>query len=90
MIVEGLLDLLYGLLDLLLRPIDIPDLPQGVEDVMQTAGSYITQGLGVVAAFTHLSYLTGLFAVVIVIEVAMLLYKFVRWVLQKIPMAAVE
>lgn len=90
MIVSALLSLIKGLLSLLLKPIDIPELPSEVQSVFARALGYLSDGLGIFAAFTHYSYLMTLFGIVLVIQAAMLVYKFVRWVLKKIPMAGID
>lgn len=90
MIVSGLLTLIKGFLSLLLNPISIPMLPDGVETTIDQGLDYISDGLGIFAAFTHYSYLLSLFMIVLVIEAAMLVYKFVRWLLQKIPMLGIK
>lgn len=90
MILEALMSLLVDFLDLLLTPIHISSLPPGVDDIMETGLGYIQAGLGIIASFCHLSYILTLFGIVIIIDVAMVVYKFVRWILQKIPMASVE
>lgn len=90
MIIEGLLGLVSSLLSLLLYPIHIPPLPDSVASILSQASVYLGDGLGIFAAFTHFSFLMSLFAIVVVIDAAMMVYKFVRWVLQKIPMASIE
>lgn len=90
MIIEALMTLIVKFLGLILSPIDIPSLPEGVASVIQSAASYLHDGLAVFAAFVHLPYLLSLFGIVIIIEAGMLIYKFVRWLLQKIPMASIE
>lgn len=90
MIIEGLLNILSWLLGLLLAPIDIPDLPQGVHTAIAWAMDHLLAGLGIFAAFTHFSFLMTLFGIVVVIESAMLLYKFIMWILKKIPVAGIE
>lgn len=90
MIIEGLLTLFQRIIGLLLTPINIPSLPEGVQTVMQSVGTYITQGLGLIGAFVHLPFLLSLFAIVVIIDAAMLIYKFIVWVLRKIPMAGME
>lgn len=90
MIIEGLLTLIHWLLDLLLTPIDIPDLPEGVASALSSVYQFLADGLGIFAAFTHYRFIFSLFAIVIIIDVAMLLWKFVRWVLQKIPMGGIN
>lgn len=90
MIVEGLLHLIYWLLSLLLAPITIESLPEGVSDAVSWATTYISQGLSILAAFTHLGYLLTLFSFVIIIDISMILYKFIRWLLRKIPMVEID
>ena len=90
MLIEGLLSLIGWLLGLLLTPIDIPDLPPEVHAAIQWAMSKLVDGLGIFAAFTHFSFIMALFAIVVIIEAAFLIYKFVLWVIKKIPMASIE
>lgn len=90
MIVKGLLDLLYGIFDVLTLPISIPGIPDGVKEIIATALDYITSGVGILAQFFDMNYLLGLFSIVIIIEGAVLVYKFVMWVLKKIPMLGIE
>ena len=90
MIIEGLLSVIKKLLILLLSPIDIPSLPQGVHEVISKGMNYIIDGLGIFAAFTHYQFIMSLAAIVIVIESAFLIYKFVLWLLRKVPAASIE
>lgn len=90
MIIEGLLSLIRSLLTALLSPIDIPDLPSNVQTLISRAVGYCVDGLGIFAAFTHFDFIMSLVAIVLIIEAAMLLYKFIRWILKKIPMANIE
>lgn len=90
MILEGLLSVIQKLLETLLQPIHIPDLPDSVSTVIQKAMNYLLDGLGIFAAFTHYQFIMALLGIVIVIEAAFLLYKFVMWILKKIPAAAIE
>lgn len=90
MIIEGLLSVVQKLLTLLLSPIDIPSLPSNVQSIITQAMGYIIDGLGILAAFTHYQFIMALIAIVLVIEAAFLIYKFVLWILRKIPAAAIE
>ena len=90
MILEGLLSVIQTLLEALLAPIHIPDLPATVENVISQAMTYLLDGLGIFAAFTHYQFLMALLAIVVIIEAAMLVYKFVLWILKKIPVAGIE
>lgn len=90
MILEGLLSVIQKLLEALLSPIHIPDLSSSVQNVITQAMTYLLDGLGIFAAFTHYNFLMSLLAIVIIIEAAMLVYKFVLWILKKIPAAGIE
>lgn len=90
MIIEGLLSVIKKLLTLLLSPIDIPSLPSGVQEVISKGMNYIIDGLGIFASFTHYQFIMALISIVLVIESAFLLYKFVLWLLRKVPAAAIE
>lgn len=90
MIIEALLTLIHWLLGLLMIPIDIPDLPQGVSLALSRMYTYLADGLGIFAAFTHYQFIMSLFAIVVVIDAAMLVWKFIRWVIQKIPMGGMS
>lgn len=87
MIVNALLRLVYWLLSLLMSPLHIPSLPSGVSSVLASGLTYLLDGVAIFAAFTHYQYLMGLFSAVLVIQAAFLLYKFIRWLLQKLPVS---
>ena len=90
MIVEALLTLVKGLLLLLLAPFHIPALPENVASVLATVSDYLSSGLGILATFTHLHFLLVLFWIAFGIEAAFLVYKFVIWIIRKIPAASIE
>lgn len=90
MIIESLMNLLSWLLNLLLTSIDIPDLPNSVATVIAQGVQYMGMGLGIFAAFTHYQFIMALLAITIIIDAAMLVYKFVVWLIRKIPMAGME
>lgn len=87
MIVEALLNLVHWLLSLLLTPLHIPELPSGVAAVLSSGLTYLLDGVAIFAALTHYQYILALFSAVLVIQAAMLLYKFIRWLLQKLPVS---
>lgn len=90
MILEGLLAIVQKLLETLLSPINIPDLPSDVSAVITKAMTYLLDGLGIFAAYTHYQFLMALLAIVIIIDAAMLVYKFVLWILRKIPAVGID
>lgn len=90
MIIKALLDLIYMVFSVLTLPIDIPNLPSAVGGYVSSALEYIGTGIGILSNYTHLSYLLTLFGVVVAIDVGLNLYKFVMFVVKKIPMLGVQ
>lgn len=90
MLVESLLNLLYSVFSLLTTPISIPQLPETVTESMNTFFDYVQAGVGILAAYTHIGYLLVLFGIIIAVDIGILLYKFVMWVIKKIPFLGIE
>lgn len=90
MIIELLLSMLFGIFKVLTSPINIPDLPADVEGYISTMFEYITAGAGILANYTPLSYLLGLFGAILAVDIGINLYHFVMWILRKIPMLGIE
>lgn len=86
MLIKAILDVVYAIFSVLTAPINIPAMPDSVSTIMADALEYIRVGLQIVASYTHLSYLLVLFGIVVAVDVGILVYKFVMWVLRKIPM----
>lgn len=85
MIITGLLSLLVAFLGLLLSPLSLLPIPEGVQSVLTTGIGYLMNGFEIIAAYTHFSYLLSLFTFVMGLEVALLGYKVVMWIIRKIP-----
>lgn len=90
MIVLALMDVIYLLFELLTMPISIPGLPEGVADVVSSALEYISVGVALLANYCDIGYLVTLFGVILAVDTGMLLYKFVMWIIKKIPMAGIS
>lgn len=90
MIVNALIDMLYGLIDWLTSGLNIPALPDEVMQVAASVTEYLVMGLKFIANYTHLDYLLVLFGIVAAVDAGMLVYKFVMWVIRKIPMLGIE
>lgn len=90
MILEALMGLMYGLLDWLTAPFNIPLLPQEISVVLQTVLDYLQVGFGILANYTHLDYLFVLYGIVLAFDGGLLAYKFVMWVLRKIPVLGIK
>lgn len=90
MIIQALLDLIYSFFALLTAPIDIPDLPASVHSVLTTATEYIVMGAGILARFCNYQYLMVLFGLVLAVDIGINLYKFVMWIIKKIPFLGMQ
>lgn len=86
MIVNALIDLLYGLIDWITSGLNIPSLPPEVMEVANQVTEYLVVGLKLIANYTHLDYLLVLFGLVAAVDAGMLVYKFIMWIVRKIPM----
>lgn len=90
MIVKLLLDLIYNLFALLTMPISIPALPNEVLDYFEQFFEYLYMGASILQNYTHFSYLMVLFGVVVAVEIGVLIYHFVMWIIRKIPVAGIS
>lgn len=90
MIIKALLDLIYSVFSLLTAPISIPGMPDEVKEFVATALDYIGTGIALLGNFTDIQYLLILFGITIAVDVGILLYKLVMWVIRKIPMLGIE
>lgn len=90
MIVKMLLDLLYSVFSLLTSPISIPPMPEQAMSYINDFFSYLTMGAGILANYTPFAYLMILLGVIISVDIGIMLYHFVMWIIKKIPMAGVS
>lgn len=90
MIVEMLLSFAFILLGLLTAPINLPDMPDGVLGVITTYTQYLIDGLTILNCYVDLQYLLTLFGLIVLVDVALLLYKAVMWFVKKIPMINIK
>lgn len=84
MLIEGLLSLLKGILNILLV-FNIPKMPSSVTGYIDNLFGYLETGASILANYTPLDYLLTLFGIIIAVDAGILVYKFVMWVLRKIP-----
>lgn len=90
MLVQGVLNLIAGLFRLLLLPLRLAQMPQSVSDVVQDVIGYLIQGVAILQAYTHFSFLFLLFSFCLAVEALYLGYHFVLWVLRKIPFFGID
>lgn len=89
MIIELLLTLLKGLLSILLV-FKIPQLPENVTGYIDTLFGYLETGASILSNYTPLSYLLTLFGLILAVDAGILIYKFVMWILRKIPILNIK
>lgn len=90
MIIKALLDLLYGVFALLTVPINIPDLPAEVIQSVTSVSQYIVTGMAIIGAYVDINYLWTLFLLLIGIDIGIGVYKFVMYILRKIPFFGIK
>lgn len=90
MIIEMLLSALYNIFKVLTLPINIPDFPPEATTYIEQFFSYLEMGAGILANYTPFAYLMVLFGVLIAVDIGIMLYHFVMWIIRKIPMAGMS
>lgn len=90
MIIYLLLELIYNLFSILTLPINIPSLPDSITSIMNQFASYLSTGIAIIGNYFDVGYLLVLFGLVISIDVGISLYKFVMYIIRKIPMMNIK
>lgn len=90
MIIKLILDVLYAVFSLLTAPINIPSLPDGVSEVISQYLEYLSAGFSILSCYVNMTYLLSLFGIVLLVDIGLFLYKFVMWILRKIPMLGIS
>lgn len=89
MLIQLLLNLIYTVFDKLLV-FSIPQLPAEVQTYVDSFFDYLVMGGSILANYTPLPYLMTLFGIVLAVEIGINVYKFVMWILRKIPVISVS
>lgn len=84
MILEALMNIIYTVLNTLLV-FEIPKMPTEVTGYIDQFFDYLVTGAGILANYTPLGYLLVLFGIILAVDVGVMVYKFVMWVIRKIP-----
>lgn len=90
MIIEMLLDALYAIFSVLTLPINIPDLPEQIYSSIEILFEYLLAGAGILNNFVPVPYLLVLLGIIVAVDVGIMLYNFVMWILKKIPMLNIK
>ena len=92
MVIELLLDLVSSVLHAGFALFDFPSLPVNVDNILHDLQftQAMANGVSIVAAYTHFTFLLGLFVFCCAVEIAENVYKSLRWILRKIPFLGIE
>lgn len=90
MIVLILITAFLGLIAAYLLIIVFPGLAPAVTSALDAIVYYLGQAMGIVWVFVPQTVTVTLMTLAVAIEVIVLGYKFVMWILRKIPMAGIE
>ncbi|MGN1358444.1 MAG: hypothetical protein ACI4WU_03645 [Bacilli bacterium] len=88
MIIKLLLELIMGLINLI--PFNIPSLPDNFSSFIEQFKTIIQGGVNFVSTILPYDYIIVLLEIFLGIEAAFHVYKFVMWVIRKIPMANIK
>lgn len=89
MLIEGFFYIIYEMFDLLLA-FNVPQIPQTVHEYISYALEFITSGASILANYTPLTYMISLFAIIVTVDIGIMVYELVMWVIRKIPMAGMS
>ena len=90
MIIDAVTSLIYAVFVVLTAPIQIPFFPDTVKIFIATALDYMTSGVGILSQFFDMEYLLLLMSLVMLVDVALLIYKVVMYIIRKIPFLNIE
>lgn len=90
MIIKALLELIFGLLQIVFLPINLPDLPAGVQSVLDELTAVLSGAVGLLGIFVDISVVKWLIPVVLVIVNFEKIWDLIMFILKKIPFIGVE
>lgn len=86
LIVTGLIKIF----SLLTQEISLPQVPDEAYNVIGTVGEYISMGFSILSSYTDVAYIMTLFGVLVLLDMGVLTYKFIMWIIRKIPLANIS
>lgn len=90
LIVKGLMELVFGLLQIVFAPINLPDLPDGIQSVLDELVDVLVSAVGLVSVFLDWQVVKWLIPVVLVIANFEKVWNMIMFILRKIPFLGVE
>lgn len=90
MIVEGIVNMLVSLLKVVFGWIDLPDLPDGIDTVIDELFGYLEGGMGLLSIFLDIDMLRLLLPVLLIVINFDKAYKLTMFILRKIPFLGIK
>lgn len=90
MIIEGLMNLVYKLISIVLTPINISSFPEGTDEAVTDFLDLLFNNSQTIIGLFIPSIAFTLLLIVMGIEIAIHGYRFIMWVLRKIPMLGIN
>lgn len=90
MLIEKALEVIGDILNYILNFINIPDMPEMIARKLETVRVYMISGLNVFGFFVDIPYFRICCSFFLLLFVTHSTWKFVRWLMRKIPFLNVE
>ena len=90
MIIKGLFELVFGLLQIVFAPINLPDLPSGIQSIIDQLVNLMVSAVGLFGVFFDLNVVKFLIPVVLVIVNLDRIWNMIMFILRKIPFLGIE
>lgn len=88
MIIEFIVECVATLIISLCELVNLPSLPSSVTDILDSCLEYFEFGLGVIANFTIYDIVIGMFECILLLDIGIVIYKLVMWVIRKLPVSS--
>lgn len=90
LIVKGLFQLVLALLRALTAVLGIPSFPEAVIEVYYDVIEYLVTGIAILANYFDVLFLFSLWGLIAIVDLAIVVYHFVMWVLKKLPLLGIK
>lgn len=90
MLIEIILNFILLVFRVAFATIQIENLPSDIQMVLATLTAYLIDGGRVICAYIHVPYILALLTFVIAMNAVMNGYRFLMWVLRKIPFLGID
>lgn len=90
MLIDLLLSGIYGFINFALGGVNLPTFPDEFMGYVDTAVEYLQTGLTILGNYVDLNYVKLLVEMFIALWLAFELYKFIMWILRKIPILNIK